>query len=88
MIAEGVKGLLRTNKDNLVVWALRMEEASERRARGFGEVVVMVVVVAVVVVAGAGVVVIGFAAGRSLRALSQFSRRDLVEAEVFWRVKR
>lgn len=59
MIAEGVKGLFRISKESLVVWALRMEEASERSAKGFGEVVVVVV--------GVGVV-IWFAAGGLLRA--------------------
>lgn len=78
MIAEGVNGLLRISKESLVVWALRMEEASDRSARGFGEEAAEEEVV----------VVIELAAGGSLRALSQLSRRVLVEAEVFCRVEK
>ena len=36
VIAEGVKGLLRMRRESLVVCALRILEASERRARGLG----------------------------------------------------
>ena len=36
VIAEGVKGLLRIRSDSFVVCALRICEASERRASGFG----------------------------------------------------
>ena len=35
-IAVGVKGLLRMRRESLVVCALRTDEASERRASGFG----------------------------------------------------
>lgn len=35
-IAVGVKGLLRMRRESLVVCALRIDEASERRASGFG----------------------------------------------------
>lgn len=66
MIAEGVKGLLRISRESFVVWALRMEDASERSARGFGEEEEVVVIV----------VVIGSATEGSLRALSKLSRRD------------
>ena len=38
VIADGVNGLFRMRRDNLVVCALRIWEASERRARGLGEV--------------------------------------------------
>lgn len=37
LMAEGVNGLLRMRRDSLVVCALRIWEASERRARGLGE---------------------------------------------------
>ena len=36
VIAEGVKGLLRMRRDSFVVCALRILEASERRASGLG----------------------------------------------------
>lgn len=36
VIAEGVKGLLRIRSESLVVCALRIWEASESRASGFG----------------------------------------------------
>ena len=36
VIAEGVKGLLRIRSESFVVCALRIWEASERRASGFG----------------------------------------------------
>lgn len=36
VIAVGVKGLLRIRRESLVVWALRIDDASERRARGLG----------------------------------------------------
>lgn len=36
-IADGVNGLFKSRRDSLVVCALRTCEASERRARGFGE---------------------------------------------------
>ncbi len=36
VIAEGVKGLLRIRSESFVVCALRICEASERRASGFG----------------------------------------------------
>jgi hypothetical protein len=71
-IAEGVKGLFRIRRDSFVVCALRTEEASERTARGSGEVVM----------------VAGFAAGGCLRRVSKLSRRDLVEMMDFWRVRR
>ena len=32
-----LKGSLRRSRESFVVWALRREEASEQRARGFGE---------------------------------------------------
>lgn len=37
VMADGVNGLLRMRRDSLVVCALRIWEASERRARGLGE---------------------------------------------------
>ncbi len=37
VIADGVNGLFRIRRDSLVVCALRIWEASERRAKGFGE---------------------------------------------------
>lgn len=37
LIADGVNGLFRIRRDSLVVCALRIWEASERRARGLGE---------------------------------------------------
>ena len=37
VIADGVNGLFRMRRDSLVVCALRIWEASERRARGLGE---------------------------------------------------
>ena len=75
MIADGVKGLLRISKESFVVCALRMEAASKRSARGFGEEEEVVVLV-------------GFAAEGSLRALSKLSRRNLVEAIDFCRAER
>lgn len=36
-IADGVNGLFKSRRDSFVVCALRTWEASERRARGFGE---------------------------------------------------
>lgn len=38
VIADGVNGLFRMRRDSLVVCALRIWEASDRRARGLGEV--------------------------------------------------
>ena len=37
VIADGVNGLFRISRDSLVVCALRIWEASESRARGWGE---------------------------------------------------
>lgn len=63
MIAEGVKGLLRISKESFVVWALRMAEASERSARGFGDLVT----------------VVGWSEKGDLRTVLKFSRREVVE---------
>jgi hypothetical protein len=72
VIAEGVKGLFRISRDSFVVCALRTEEASERTAKGSGDVVV----------------VASFAAGACSRRVSKLSRSDLVEMMDFWRAWR